>query len=60
MPKWNLILVRYNCFSSYLNHQKVVLVLAKIIYFIRPTIFARKALENVVIVVEEAIEKWRC
>jgi hypothetical protein len=40
----------YNCFSSYLNHEKVVLVLAKLVPFITPTIFARKPLENVVIV----------
>ncbi len=49
-PKWNLIIVRYNCFSSYLNHEKVVLVLAKIVPFITHAIFARKPLENVVTV----------
>lgn len=49
-PKSDLIIVRYNFFSSYLNHEKVVLVLAKIVPFITPTIFARKPLENVVIV----------
>jgi hypothetical protein len=38
----------------------MVLILAKIVFFITPTIFARKPLENVVIVAQEAIEKWRC